>query len=563
MPHFKKHHKAACYLAVFFFVLLTAAALRAQTLPGSADPSRIQPLKPPVISEQSLQKIPIPEIYPDIAIPDASKRVSFHLSAVEIKGASAFTKEELADIYSPYLHREVTLDIVWMIAGQITERYQHEGFFLSRAYVPAQEIAHGSVVIEVVEGYVAEVALDDPLADYSFVQRLMKQLTKKRPVSAYDLESFTLQMNEIAGVKFRSFIASVENAPAGVTKLTLQPEKQAATRSVSFDNFGSRFLGPYQATVTYQDSFVPLQQTTISALSSLPTDELKYLALRHEIPLYPDLRLEFSGSYVMAAPGASLEVNDIRTASSQIGMGLFWQPLRLRQENLAFSLELDAKNTDGDILHNNPLTRDRTRIIRGGIQYDASDRWGGYHLSKVTISRGLDILGSSQAGDLNLSRAEASPDFTKAQLTHTRQQAIGDNFLVIGQFSGQFASDPLFSSEEFGYGGQSFGRAYDPSEITGDHGIAGSIEVRYLGLGAWHKISFTPYGYYDIGQVWNEDAGGISESASSAGFGVRLRYTSGFSGNLGVAWPLTRGVSTPIYGDGYDPRFLLQLSRHF
>jgi len=64
---------------------------------------------------------------------------------------------------------------------------------------------------------------------------------------------------------------------------------------VSFDNFGSRFLGPYQATVTYQDSFLPLQETTLSALATTPSDELKYAAFRHKAAIYPDWTVELSG----------------------------------------------------------------------------------------------------------------------------------------------------------------------------------------------------------------------------------------------------------------------------
>ena len=101
---------------------------------------------------------------------------------------------------------------------------------------------------------------------------------------------------------------------------------------MSFDNFGSRFLGPYQATVTYQDSFLPLQETTLSALATTPSDELKYAAFRHKAAIYPDWTVELSGNYVIAAPGASLQPNDITSESVNLGIGISWQPIRQRQE---------------------------------------------------------------------------------------------------------------------------------------------------------------------------------------------------------------------------------------
>lgn len=543
---------------------LGASSALAQTLPGPADPSRIEPLEQPSIPDRPPAKLVIPEVKSSITIPDAAKQVTFTLQQIKLDGVTAFSENELAKIYQPYLNQEVPLASLWMIAGQITQRYQDEGYFLSRAYVPAQEIDSGTVTIKVVEGYIAEVDIEDKaLAERSLIQALVERIKAEKPLNAYDLESFMLQMNALPGEEFRAFVEPTPGAEAGVTRLSLRPEEESGKGSVSFDNFGSRFLGPYQVTVTYQDSFLPLQQTTLSALTSTPTDELKYAAFRHSAPIYPDWTVELSGNYVTAAPGASLQPNDITSDSIDLGIGISWQPIRQRQENLIASLELTGKNTNGDILDNNPLTRDRIRAARGRVSYDTNDGWNGYNYITLGINHGLEVLGASDKGDLNLSRAEAEPDFTTAQFSYTRQQAIYSNFMAIGQFSGQLASGPLFSAEEFGYGGQAFGRAYDPSEITGDHGIAASLELRYLGFNPWQDITFAPYTFYDIGKVWNEDTGGVDESGSSAGLGMRLSHSSGLAGNVGLAWPLTREISTPIYGNGKNPRVLFQLSYGF
>lgn len=125
---------------------------------------------------------------------------------------------------------------------------------------------------------------------------------------------------------------------------------------------------------------------------------------------------------------------------------------------------------------------------------------------------------------------------------------------------GQLASGALFSSEEFGYGGQVFGRAYDASEIMGDHGLAGALELRYEGLEMLAPARLVPYAFYDVGVVWNVDPGEEQRaSGSSVGLGVRLDLPWGFSGTLGVAQSLTREASAPLYGDGSAPRFLLDL----
>jgi len=56
------------------------------------------------------------------------------LQRVKIDGVTAFTENEVAKIYQPYLNRDVPLASLWMIAGQISQLYQDKGYFLSRAY---------------------------------------------------------------------------------------------------------------------------------------------------------------------------------------------------------------------------------------------------------------------------------------------------------------------------------------------------------------------------------------------------------------------------------------------
>ena len=167
----------------------------------------------------------------------------------------------------------------------------------------------------------------------------------------------------------------------------------------------------------------------------------------------------------------------------------------------------------------------------------------------MTVSRGLSGLGASSAGDLNLSRDGAKPDFTKAEISYSRLQGIFPEWSLLFSASAQKASGSLFSSEEFGYGGQSLGRAYDPSEISGDDGVASALELRYQGVPIWYNTSFQPYAFVDIGKVWNQNAGQEDTlTASSTGLGVRFQHASGFSGSLQLAIPLTKSIDAPLYG---------------
>ena len=111
----------------------------------------------------------------------------------------------------------------------------------------------------------------------------------------------------------------------------------------------------------------------------------------------------------------------------------------------------------------------------------------------------------------------------------------------------QVALDPLLSFEEFLLGGSQFGRAYDFGELSGEDGLAGSIELRY-GEEVDDSLvtSYEVYGFYDIGAVWNRNTepGERRESLASAGGGARVGLMRDIQASLEVAQPLTRDVAS-------------------
>lgn len=111
----------------------------------------------------------------------------------------------------------------------------------------------------------------------------------------------------------------------------------------------------------------------------------------------------------------------------------------------------------------------------------------------MTASQGTNGLDASAPGSLNLSPAEGRSDFTKITGTASRLQELRQGFEAMVTATGQYTGSPILSSEELGYDGW----AYDPSEILGDDGAA-SAELRYNGLSPWRRLSFQPFGFYDI-----------------------------------------------------------------
>ena len=154
------------------------------------------------------------------------------------------------------------------------------------------------------------------------------------------------------------------------------------------------------------------------------------------------------------------------------------QPLiRGQLQNLSLSLSLTWRAIYRPMCWGIPrLYEDKLRIAGFTVNYDLADGWGGSNLAQATLSQGLDILGVRQTGSIDLSRADGHSDFTKLAGNVGRLQTLTGSVRVYAAAEGQYAWSPLFSSEQFGFGGQQFGRGYDASELTADNGVATTIE---------------------------------------------------------------------------------------
>ena len=554
---------------LIFCVVFTAFGFEANlafaqtVLPGSADTGRIKPAELPKAQEDS--SVPVQEEQNQaVKAPAGAEQIRFQLNSVIILGVSAFQQAELEPVYAEFMNRTITLDVAWVLADRITKLYRQEGYFLSRAFVPEQSIENGTLIIRVVEGHIGEVGFENVESGHGrIINKLVSGLINKRPLKAEELESFMLRLNDVAPEMYTGILQKLEDGRPGAIKILVKSVEKDKKYSFNLNNYGSRFLGPYQLSAVYREQFIKEQETTLFAAVSIPADELIQGSINHKIPITPDVFWFASASYVSAHPGGRLEDNDIDSVSKEFRSGVVWQPIRQRSENLQVQFDISGLNTDADILGDEPLTRDRVRIIEGKISYDKVDKFGAYNDIGISLRQGVSAFGASDEDDDNLSRAEAEPDFTILGLDYSRQQFVADDLLVIGKASGQIASGPLYSSQEFGYGGYAFGRAYDPSEVLGDHGVSASAEMRYTGFKPYQKLGYVPYVFYDIGKVWNEDEGGDDISAASAGLGIILEYDQKVSADFGLAWPLTKPIDEPQYGDDENPRLLMQINYGF
>ena len=249
-----------------------------------------------------------------------------------------------------------------------------------------------------------------------------------------------------------------------------------------------------------------------------------------------------TGSYVDSTPGPPQNLN-LPTNSVSATATLLYPIRRARVGNLSVRGTFSYFNGQTDF-EGVELSEDRIRAVRAGLAWDAIDAWRGVNLADLELSQGLKGLGASPYGNPLASRAGGRPDFTKVTLYAARLQSLAPRWSVLAAVNTQYAFNELLSPEEFAYGGEQFGRAYDFGRAGRRSGVGFKIDLRYTERTTWPIArEIMPYVFYGIGVVWQrnpqpgEDA---RSSAANAGAGVRVTGERGFSGYLEVAKPLTR-----------------------
>ena len=539
--------------AVAGIVVVSGSSL-SQQIPGPAEPGRLEERfdQPAIPRATEKPLLPVPETPFERALPEGPQ---FRLRELHIEGVTVYTTAELNPLCREFLDRPASLGELQEISQRLTRKYRRDGYILSRAVVPAQRITDGTARIRVVEGYIDDIRFDPPGSTPTFggefLPRYAKKILESRPLKAADLERYLLLSSDLPGLNIRSVLKpSDRNVGAATLDLILAHTPLSA--SLSYDNRGSRFVGPEQflASAYFNSVIWQFDQTTVRLARTRDSDELKFVEIRYSIPIGSEgLRLSFEANQSDSEPGFTLKSFNVQSASTKLATGVSYPFVRSRARNITFGSSFEAQSVNSDLLGDR-LARDRLRVLRANATLDFVDRFHGISLVALEVSQGLDILDARGANEANTSREDGKANFSKISLSGQRLQALPGNATVQISLTGQYAFDPLLSTEEIGFGGASFGRAFDPSEITGDHGLAARLELYAPStwtnsLGLPDVLQVQPYLYFDAGTVWNEKKSQDSDDGSRAtlrslGTGLRFDLTKRLSGEWELAKPLDR-----------------------
>ena len=543
-------------------LLVLSQGLMAQQLPGAG--SQIQQLP---------QAPALPKAQPEIRIQEsgspgkpASSTATILVNKLQITGSRVFSEAELLAL-TGFVPGQMTLGDLQAMAGRITDHYRKNGYFVARAYLPAQSVKDNAITIAVSEGTYGKIVIrnESRLSD-ALVRNILEGVNTGDAITNDTLESRLLLLSDIAGVKVKSTLAPGD-APGSSDLIVDITPGATVSGSIDADNAGNRYTGEYRVGATVNLNNLAGQGDVLSVRGVTSGKGLNYGRISYQMQFgkatagiaYSRLEYELGKEF------AALKAHGTAEVATLYGI---YPLIRSRDTNLNAGLNLDYR-TFQDKVDVIPSVVDKdAKVAVASLYGNHRDNIGGGGANAFSLSLSLGNLNiktpSALAADAVSARTNGS--YGKLAFAASRLQRVTEDVSIYAGITGQLASKKLDSSEKMVLGGMDGVRAYPQGEAFGDQGYLVNVEARLLlpkpeSLpGNVHLIGFVDAGSVTINK--NPWAAG-NNKRNLASYGVGLTWSE--PGNFMVRTYYARKIGTEpaVSSPDKSGRFWIQAVKYF
>ncbi|MBU3068818.1 ShlB/FhaC/HecB family hemolysin secretion/activation protein [Aestuariicella sp. G3-2] len=478
------------------------------SLPPSSEPALQAPTDVPVVAPQSDIPIPVREF--------------------RIEGNHSLPTGALLAQLQDLTGQTLTLAELYDAAERLTVYYRQQGYLVSRAYLPAQEIGDdGIITIAIAEGRYGQVTLTNQSHLRDFVPRsMMGQLASGDAVTLKPLERQVLLFDDLPGTRASSSLAAGREPGQSDLTVILKDAPRLSGR-VTMDNYGNRHTGEYRMS-TQLDVASPLGLGDAFSLYLLGTDEeqLYYMA-RYDLPVSPwGTRVGLSASKMDYQLGGDFDDLDATGTADTIGLFVTHPWLRSRNLNVRSLLQVERKDLTDELFDGFIVTDKTSENVTLGLSGDWRDTFGGGGVNAFNVSW---VQGHLRGDSIDRG------SFGKLQFSLLRLQYLTNQLSLYTALQGQWTDGNLDSSEHLSLGGPYTIRGYPAGEASADEGVLGTLELRYQWRTDWQFKTFVDGGYARLVRHPLEDDD-HHRNLSSIGVGVDWQPHPQLSFSLTSSW---------------------------
>ena len=547
--------------------LLVAAAFQANaaTPPGISEavqqakptPAPVTTAPPPSIEGA------IPAEPPLVTLPGGSAVVT--VASFKFVGNAVIDEAQLQAVVNDAAGKSLSVADLQNVATRITRLYRDEGFFVARAYVPAQEIVGGVIVIKVIEGHYGDFILDHHgRLQKQTAQDILDAVKDRDIVSVDTLERATLVLNDTPGVH----VTQVSVSPGervGTSDFHVATEATPAFSGVlAADNYGSvytgkdrlSFSGAWDAPTQTGDRLEVFAMTTNH--DGLDSGRLGYWHLLTATGLRGEVAVSHT-TYSLGNTYSSL--NAVGRATT--GEAEVTYPFILTETHrLTGQLGTSYSDLVDEVRSTETRTPKKVEHLNGGFEYSSAEP-GVAMQAGSTLTVGHLGFRDATASAQDAAGADTSGTFAKLSAHLERRQALFGDFELNVRGRAQVAlNKSLDGSEKLEVSGSDGVMVYAPGELLGDTAVVGHVALsRPINVSEGWSVAPSVF----VDEAWAHNKFAVAGTASSRTLGdVGLGLTAAYKAvGLSVQWASRTQGGKAVAEPTSSNRVLVQLSAAF
>ena len=511
-------------------VLLTAGLGHAQVIPGLPIPPPRPTLPdtpqetPPVLPKKEPPPAPVVPRAQDLAPP-----IRISVKDIALQGNTVFTAEQLRGVTEPFIKKQdLTTEDIEALRLALTRYYVDRGYATSGAIVPDQELTDNVLILQIIEGRLAKIDVED---NYWFREPYIRWRVERGagpPVNVLALQEH-LQLLQL-DPRFTRLNANLKPGLAlGESHLNLRvTEANPFKVRLGFNNYLSPTVGAEQGFLSLEHQNVTGFGDQLSVYAAGSSGAHPVITVNYAIPIHPtDTTLSFQyRRFAFAVREEPFNVLDIENRAEGYRIGLRQPLLRSLRHELAVSVTGEHQ-TNRSFLLGEPFeftagaTNGVFRIsaLRFGQEYlYRTDRQVVAFLSRFSVGFG-DVLGSSTSSAVPGS-ADGRFFAWLGEAQWVRQVELLRTQLI-AKTTAQLTPDHVFPLEQLAVGGRYSVRGYREFALVRDNAVLASVEARIPVYSRGERNVFFVVPFLDFGHSWSSEIGTLHpRTLASVGAGV-------------------------------------------
>lgn len=478
-------------------------------------------------------------------------QTSFILNSIAIENNTVYKTPVLMRLIDEHIGKEVTIEDLIMMANQITEYYQNNGYLSTVAYLPPQKVQDGNIRIVVLEGRYGKINIEGNKWTRSrFLKKQFLEDNKIKEGEILNVKDIKTVLKDLNSQNYIKAGISMYDAEAGeeFSDITLEvKDRFPIDFDFRWDNQGRELTGLQRAVFyagMYNLTGFGDQLLSTTTLSARAWGE----SLMYTVPIAKnETKLTLGWSYSASNLGGEFKEFGIKGKSTNYFVNLSRRLIKKDTYKLYGDIALDIRDSTTTSNVEGLYSQYKTRAVRANLTNVKDDMYGKW-MFNVGASAGVPLLGATNTTN---DRDVAGNNFVKLNANLARLQLLPWNSLGIFQLAGQASTRALFPSEKMYLGGIASVRGYEEGFVLADNAFTGSIEVRtpvpFLGRILPEKLKFIDdsirlAAFYDFGWFCNTASEDPASYLMSLGFGTVVKLSKYVSGNFYVGIPVGKKI---------------------